>query len=626
MYTYLREAKRQYHYAIRRIKRKENELRKEKFLEYISANNTRDLFKEIKKINGRKQSPMTVNNLTDHKEIAECFAKKYEQLYNCKSNDKMIMNKVMDYIDSDLKQCQQVSSMLVSLDCVKKAVKNLKQKKSDGDKGYCSSHLIYASDKYFTLLAQLLTAMFVHGHQPNDLLLATIISIPKDSRGDLGSDTNYRGIALSSSIGKLFDLIFIEKNIDKLSSSDLQFAYKKNSGTSMCTLIVREIVKYYMDYGSNVYMCCIDATKAFDKIRHDKLFLLLAERGLSGLDLRLLLNLYQRQQVRTSWQNEQSHTFGVSNGIRQGSIASPILFCCYMDELVKRLKKQGIGCWIGGQFCATVAYADDLSLLSPTLHGLQCLINTCEEFGKEFGMSYNPNKSFCVHFSRKKSPTGDVFLDGNKLNWLTEAKHLGNYISSDLKESREVAMKKSDFVGRVNNLISFSPQLTSRNVLMTVFRSQCCHFYGMQAWQLSDPSVTDFYTMWNKCVRRLLNIPRTTHRRFLPHLAEMKKPVDRICTMFINMLKKMLKSENEFINFIARRSLRSSNSIIAMNTEYILSLYRSSDIHSATMNSNLCSDEDLSVVQAIKDILDGNLLNVIDKVDFFEILYFLCTN
>ena len=135
---------------------------------------------------------------------------------------------------------------------------------------------------------------------------------------------------------------------------------------------------------------------------------------------------------------------------------------------------------------------------------------------------------------------------------------------------------------------------------MTVFRSQCCHFYGMQAWQLTDPSVTDFYTMWNKCVRRLLNIPRTTHRRYLPHLAEMKKPVDRICAMFMNMLKKMLKSENEFINFIAKHSLRSSNSIIAKNTDYIYRLYKTSDMHSVITNSNQCSDEDLSVVQAIR--------------------------
>jgi hypothetical protein len=128
-------------------------------------------------------------------------------------------------------------------------------------------------------------------------------------------------------------------------------------------MVVKEILKYYLDNGSDVHMCCIDATKAFDKIRHDKLFLLLIERGISGLDLRLLLlDLYQRQMIRTSWQGQFSDIFSVTNGIRQGSIASPILFCCYMDVLIQKLQDNGIGCWMGGQFCASV--------LSPSIAGL----------------------------------------------------------------------------------------------------------------------------------------------------------------------------------------------------------------------------------------------------------------
>jgi hypothetical protein len=219
VYSILREAKRQYLYAVRRIKRRQNELRKEKLLEYISGNNTRDLFKEVKKINSSRQEPAAINKLTDHSDITEHFAVKYKELYNCAQNDPVII--------TELKCKLQVSDMIVSIDMVSDAVKNLNHRKGDGDTSFSSSHLIYASQKYFSLLAKLLTAMLVHGHQPNALLLATIISIPKDNRGDLASDTNYRGIALSSSIGKLFDLIFIYKNSDRLYSSDLKFAYKK---------------------------------------------------------------------------------------------------------------------------------------------------------------------------------------------------------------------------------------------------------------------------------------------------------------------------------------------------------------------------------------------------------------
>ena len=88
-------------------------------------------------------------------------------------------------------------------------------------------------------------------------------------------------------------------------------------------------------------------------------------------------------------------------------------------------------------------------LLSPTARGLQKQIQICEEYAKNFGMSYNPVKSFCVLFSRKPQNTFSVKLEERELVWRTHAKHLGNYIASDLSEAKEMAYKRSDLVGRV---------------------------------------------------------------------------------------------------------------------------------------------------------------------------------
>ena len=48
--------------------------------------------------------------------------------------------------------------------------------------------------------------MLVHGYNPSDLLLSTIISISKDLMGSLSKSDNYRGISLVNSICKLFDI------------------------------------------------------------------------------------------------------------------------------------------------------------------------------------------------------------------------------------------------------------------------------------------------------------------------------------------------------------------------------------------------------------------------------------
>ena len=62
-------------------------------------------------------------------------------------------------------------------------------------------------------------------------------------------------------------------------------------------------------------------------------------------------------------------------GVKQGGVLSPILFCVYFDELLKRLESSGMGCYIGHHFYGCVGYADDVKLLCPSINGLQSMIN-----------------------------------------------------------------------------------------------------------------------------------------------------------------------------------------------------------------------------------------------------------
>ena len=63
--------------------------------------------------------------------------------------------------------------------------------------------------------------MFVHGYNPSDLLLLTIIYIPKDLKGSLSNSDNYRGISLVNSISKYFDYVIINLYDKLLNTSDM---------------------------------------------------------------------------------------------------------------------------------------------------------------------------------------------------------------------------------------------------------------------------------------------------------------------------------------------------------------------------------------------------------------------
>ena len=144
-----------------------------------------------------------------------------------------------------------------------------------------------------------------------------------------------------------------------------------------------------------MYLCYLDASKAFDRVNHWKLFDKLLERGMNAKLAKLLLEWYCTQLFHVKWGSVISGGFNVTNGVRQGGILSPFLFNMYIDSLSPALDSTGVGCRYLGSM-NHIAYADDVILLSPSPYGLQILLNTCEHFAAEHDIVYNTKKTVCM--------------------------------------------------------------------------------------------------------------------------------------------------------------------------------------------------------------------------------------
>mgnify|MGYP006388191179 FL=1 len=59
------------------------------------------------------------------------------------------------------------------------------------------------------------------------------------------------------------------------------------------------------------------------------------------------MNMYMSHATRVSWNGIISNRISVRNGVKQGGIISPVLFCIYIDGLLNVLAKEKIGCFIG---------------------------------------------------------------------------------------------------------------------------------------------------------------------------------------------------------------------------------------------------------------------------------------
>ncbi len=522
---------------------------------------------------------------------------------------------------------------IVTEEEVAKAVGHLKNGKADGDKGMMSDHVIIGPRRLWTLLSLLLTACRKHGYMPDEMLLATVASIPKDKCGDICDSDNYRGISLSSCLSKIHDIIVLNKHRKVLATSDMQYAFKEEHSTTMCTLTLKEVAKYYQQNNSDVFIGLVDASKAFDRVRHDRLFKLLIDRGLPAVEIRILLDSYRRQKLRTVWNGTVSECFQTTNGIKQGSIISPVLFTVYMDELLSRLENSGFGVRIGQHYYGAISYADDLSLVSPTMHGLQRMIELCEIFGAEYGVKYNPTKSVAMHVTKKTQMNlPPLTVAGDDIKWVTVAKHLGNYISADLREVEDVTHKRGDFIGRVNNVI-VTFYGARDEIKREVFNSQCSHLYGCESWDLTDPWVDKFRTTWNRGVCRIINLPYDTHTRFLSLFINRPYVMDQIFKRFYKMVLRMMNSRNERLKYLINRMLQDSNSIVGRNCQLICNRYGLNYFnrgHGFNLNKFKCAinEEDertVYMIHELREALRGNVINGLSQDQNSDIIHYLCS-
>ncbi len=310
----MRESKRQLAYTNRRNKRNDSQMQKEKMVVAISENRMRDFFKEVKKLNLIDKTAPSIAGHVDLKQTADHLADKYDRLYNSALSDAEAMEQIAHHINNNIQHYND-KDHIVTAENIYDAILYLKSNKSDGDKELMSNHLLMSGEIFTEHLSRLFTVINTHGYQPKDILLGTITSIPKDRKGNICDGRNYRGITLCSSISKLIYIVMIMKYSGILNTSERQYAFKKDHITVMCTLVLKEVINYYLNNKSDVYTCFIDATKAFDCIMYDKLFQILIKRDVPALALRMILDLYQRQGMRTVWRGQFSRTFSVCNGI-----------------------------------------------------------------------------------------------------------------------------------------------------------------------------------------------------------------------------------------------------------------------------------------------------------------------
>ena len=495
----------------------------------------------------------------------------------------------------------------------------------------------------------LLSALIVHGCITYDLSVSTILPVPKGKNLNYSSSDNYRAIALSSIIGKIFDIYILNRYNNLLISTCLQFGFKAGHSTSMCTMILKEALDYYRSNNSTVYCTMLDITKAFDRVEYCKLIRLLLYKKIPAIIVRILLHLYLSLFTSVEWNGARSDIFCVTNGVRQGAILSPILFCVYFDDLLHALSDNGSGCYIGTFFVGALAYADDLVLIAPSANAMRQMLQICDEYARNYKVKFNSYKSKCLRChptGSSKRPSNSVYclpfqIGSHIIEFVDSWPHLGHIITSDCDDSVDISSKKTSFIGQVNKILCNFRSICCLTKSKLV-KAYCTSFYGVELWDLSHRDIESLCVAWRKGIRRIWQIPNTTHSVLLPFLCNTIPPLDLFYKRMLSFMHRCLNSQSLIVAFVARHAILhgAGESIMGRNIvncalrynvsqdDILTMMFSPYDIDKRyTQDENACNTATL--LFELLQCRDGNLRlssNNFDRFDIANMIELLCTH
>ncbi len=129
--------------------------------------------------------------------------------------------------------------------------------------------------------------------------------------------------------------------------------------------------------------------------------------------------------------------------------------------------------------------------------------------------------------------------------------------------------QKGQFIGCVNSTIT---QFVSVHPVCKpkLLVTHGYYFYSSSLWDLYDNDSKKLYITWNIAVCRLYDLPRTTHARFLTHIAGVPHVNLNLKCRFAKFLYKAINSQNVIITFLAKLCIYNTMSITGSNVSNML--------------------------------------------------------
>ena len=267
-----------------------------------------------------------------------------------------------------------------------------------------------------------------------------------------------------------------------------------------------------------MYMAALDGgSKAFDRVNHYSLFMALMKLETPLPYLNVIIHWHLRLFGLVRWCGCFSKVFEIKSGIRQGGISSPSYFNVFINDLIVKLRKCGLGCFVCNIFCGCMLFADDILLLSGSLSHLQLMLDICVNFADNNDIMFNHKKSNLFQIGLSADTIlPQLSLGCNELKWISELKYLGVVFMCGKKLLVNTDLQCRKFLGTAFALLQKCGHL-SEEILCKVILTHCLPLmlYGVDSIFITKDQIRKLSVAFNTAFRRVFHMSRFSSMRLL---------------------------------------------------------------------------------------------------------------
>lgn len=345
--------------------------------------------------------------------------------------------------------------------------------KSCGPDGISNHILKYCAHSLYKPLTKLFNFSLHSGVYPSLWKVSNVCPVYKN-KGDKNIMSNYRPIALLSSVSKILEKVIYKAIYEFCEFNDLLISensgFKKNDSTvNQLITITHEIYKS-LDSGKDVCTIFLDVSKAFDKVWHKGLIFKLKQFGICGSLLSLVENYLSGRTQRVVINGQTSSSQNTYAGVPQGSILGPLLFLIYVNDI-----KDGIvsNIKLFADDTSLVKQIDDISDCFQTLNSDLVTLNT---WAQQWCVTFNAEKTEYLIISKKKQIPHypPLILNNVNIKRVTCHKHLGLILNDKLSWTDHIADICKKCHNKLNTILRMRhilPRLCIEKLYKTFVRS-----------------------------------------------------------------------------------------------------------------------------------------------------------